>query len=115
MEGNGRSILVAVEPVVLEGAIALLIDRRTDVDVVQFHASPRLERRHYDAAVVSSPPPEGMSADVVITLPAAGSGITSLATQGAVRWIVVKTHQDVIRLLEEHGAIGPPLAMGGGR
>lgn len=102
MEARGRSVLVALDPVVLEGALAVLIGSSDDGEVVQFHASSDPLSRQYDAAVVSSPPPEGIHARVVICLPPEGAGETSVTESGATRWTLVRSHRDVIRLLEGH-------------
>ncbi len=102
MSGGHRSVLVAVEPVVLEGVLAFLIGRAQHREVVQFHSTPHAVPRRYAAAVVSCAPPPHVQADVVICLPPDGAGRTSVTKNGATEWTVIGSHGDVIRLLDEH-------------
>ncbi len=99
------SILVAVEPVVLEGALAFLIERAHQAEVVQFHASAEALTRRYDAAVVSDPAPGGVHADVVITLPAVGAAVARVSENGETHWAPAESHHQIIHLLAEHAHV----------
>lgn len=78
-----RRILVAVQPGVLEGALANLLSVAFPHAVVQ-RGNGRLVRVRYNAAVVSDELPEGVQADVVITLPdTRGSGGRGTIRTGA--------------------------------
>ncbi len=96
-----RSVLVAVEPLVLEGLLAFLIERAQQRAVVQFHSTPQALLGRYDVAVVSCLPAP-VQADVVICLPPDGAGRTSVTKNGDTEWTVIGSHVDVIRLLDEH-------------
>ncbi len=106
VSGSDRSVLVAVEPVVLEGVLAFLIARRQQGQVVEFHSTPDALARSYDAALVSCPAPPDVRADVVICLPAGGAGRTSVTKNGNTEWTVVNSHHDVVQLLNEQRAGG---------
>ncbi len=95
---KGRSILVAVEPVMLEGALALLIERAHKAEVVEFHATGDALSRRYDAAVVSCAAAQEVQADVVITLVAPGVGAANITRDGT-KWVLVESHHEIIQLL----------------
>ena len=99
MTAKGRSILVAVEPVVLEGALALLIERLQLAEVVQFHsASDALDRRYY-VAVVCPPTAHDVQADVLITLSVSGARMASVTQGGTTTWAVVESHHHILELV----------------
>ncbi len=102
VSGCHPSVLVAVEPVVLEGVLAFLIGRGQHREVVQFHSTPHAVTRRFAAAVVSCALPSHVQADVVICLPPDGAGRTSVTKNGDTEWTVIRSHGDVIRLLDEH-------------
>jgi len=97
-----RRILVAVEPTVLEGALAVLLQDRNDV--VQFHDAIEIDLSGpYDAAIVTTELVDRVRADVVITLPGDGAdvGVGHILTGGLDREVQVHSHQQVIDLLDE--------------
>lgn len=96
-------VLVAVEPVVLEGALAALIERAEHAEVVQFHRSADALSQRYDAAVVSSPAPQDVHAGVLVCLPADGIGDARVTQDGKTVWASVASHHEIIRLLSRHG------------
>lgn len=99
-----RRILLAIEPVVLETALATLLAEAGVDDVVSFHvADPAMLDGHYDAAVVAMPLPE-VDAAVVVRLPDTGgnAGIGSLSLDGQVEPVVITTHADIVDLLDVH-------------
>ena len=105
MDGSGRRILLAVEPGVLEGALARLLSARFDDEVVQVGRSGlKGAGGGYDAAVISDRLPEGVRADVVITLPdTRGSGGTGTVTRGQVTSDVgIGGAERVVELLEQY-------------
>lgn len=105
MERAGRRILLAVEPGVLEGALASLLSIRFDGEVVQIGRRPlKAFERRYAAAVVSDDLPPGVRAAVVITLPdTRGSGGTGTVRRGdVVREVSIGGAERVVELLEEY-------------
>ncbi len=84
MDRRGRHILLAVQPAVLEGALARVLAEASPDRIVQMgHA--RVDAGDYDAAVVSDRLPAGVRAGVVITLPdTRGSGGTGTVRSGDV-------------------------------
>lgn len=110
MKRSGRRILLAVEPGVLEGALARLLSATFDDEVVQAGRSGRgASFGGYDAAVVSDQLPEGVRAEVVITLPdTRGSGGTgTLRTGGDVRDVAITGAERVVELLEQYSPRRP--------
>lgn len=111
-----RRILVAVEPVVLEGALAALLSGGDRADVIQFHSAHADDLvAHYDAAIVTDGLGAAVRSDLLITLPdTTGAGGAARVTAGAVsRSVAVGTGAEVIDLLaeqfrEEMPAIRPP-------
>lgn len=111
-----RRILVALEPAVLEGAFALLLEDGTRNDVVQMrHATEDDLADAYDAAIVTVELLEHVRADVVVSLPRGDSeaGIGSVTTGDGDRPVVVRSHRQVIDLLDEE--FETALASGGPR
>jgi hypothetical protein len=100
---SGRRILLAVEPAVLEGALAAMLAAGDSDDVVE-----RGRLGHYDAAVVSDDLPAGVDADVVITLPdTRGSAGTGTVERGGVlQEVTIGGAARVVELLEEY--LPPP-------
>ena len=105
MDRESRRILLAVEPGVLEGALAKLLSAGFDDDVVQAGRS-RLNAPggRYDAAVISDQLPHGVAADVVITLPdTRGSGGTGTVRRGEVsKDVGIGGAERVVELLEQY-------------
>lgn len=104
MSQSGRRILLAVEPAVLEGALAAMLAASGDDDVVKRGGDGR-----YDAAVVSDDLPPGVQAEVVITLPdTRGSGGTGTVTRGGVvHQVSIGGATRVVELLEEYVPADP--------
>ena len=95
---------MAVEPAVLEGALAVLLGSGAGNEVVEFHAGADLDPgSRYDAAIVTIAAMDGVHADVVITLPDTGSGdgIGHVTTPTVDRDVALRSHQQVIDLLDE--------------
>jgi hypothetical protein len=91
-----------MEPAVLEGAMAVLLEAGDANEVVQLHSSPVIDLTGpYDAAIVTGDLPTELQADVVIALPAAESGMGHVITAGADREVEVHSHRQVIDLLDE--------------
>ena len=110
MEPSGRRILLAVEPGVLEGALARLLSAEFHDEVVQVGRTGRTAPGGgYDAAVVSNQLPDGVRADVVITLPdTRGSGGTGTVTSGeAVHEVSIGGAERVVELLEQYSPRRP--------
>ena len=106
MDESRRRILVAMEPAVLEGALAFLLETRTGHHVVQFHeALPADGVRRFDAAVVSPALAGHADADVVIVLPNLASpragGTGRVRNGNGERLVQLRSHQQVIDLLDE--------------
>ena len=105
MDGSGRRILLAVEPGVLEGALARLLSARFDDEVVQAGRSGlHGASGGYDAAVISDRLPDGVRADVVITLPdtRGSGGIGRVAMGKLVRDVGIGGAERVVELLEQY-------------
>jgi hypothetical protein len=105
MEGSGRRIFLAVQPGVLEGALARLLSARCDDEVVQAgRRGLRDAGGGYDAAVISDQLPDGVQADVVITLPdIRGNGGTGTVRSGEVTYDVgIAGPERVVELLEQY-------------
>ena len=104
MERFGRRILLAVEPGVLEGALARMLSAGFGDEVVQVGRSGLKAPGGYDAAVVSDQLPEGVRADVVITLPdTRGSAGTGTVQEGqAVHDVTIGGAERVVQLLEQY-------------
>jgi hypothetical protein len=105
-----RRILLAVEPDLLEGALARLLARGRDDEVVQVGGRGRkAPGGGYDAAVVSDRLPDGVRADVVITLPdTRGSGGTGTVRSGElVEDVSIEGAERVVELLEQYSPRHP--------
>ncbi len=105
MESSGRRILLAVEPGMLEGALAELLSATEEDQVVQGSGGRTgAYGAVYDAAVVSADLPSDVLADVVITLPdAEGSGGTGTVRRGTdVRAVSIDHAGRIVELLEEY-------------
>lgn len=95
---------MALEPTVLEGALAVLLQARSGSEVVQYHDATEIDlTAPYDAAIVSVELVDDVHADVVITLPGseAGGGVGHVITNNVDREVQVQSHQQVIDLLDE--------------
>ncbi len=105
MQRYGRRILLAVEPGLLQGALARLLSVRSDDEIVEVGRT-RLTQLDgtYDAAIVSDELPEGARAGVVITLPdTRGSGGTGTVRSGeVVDEVNILGAETVIELLEKY-------------
>lgn len=105
MNRSARRILLAVQPGVLEGALATLLSGDSEDEVVQLsRTGQRSIWGDYDAAVVSDQLPAGVRAHVVITLPdTRGSSGTGTITRGElVHEVSISGAERVIDLLEEY-------------
>ena len=109
MAAARSSVLVALAPVVLEGAYAAILELVGLDEVVEFHtASPSERRARYDAAIVSPELSSEVVAGVVITLPDALDD-DALPTRrgrvdadGAGATVDIRDQRDVIDLLDHH-------------
>lgn len=105
MSDTGRRILLAVEPVVLEGALAEVLSAAGCDQVVQLglvgHAGALGQ---YDAAVVCTGLCDGIRSDVIITLPdgRGGAGTGSVRTRDGVHGVRIDGPEQVIDLLEHY-------------
>ncbi len=100
-----RRILLAVEPAVLEGALAELLSARPEDEIVQLGRQRKPPPSgHYDAAVVSTDLPVGVVADVVITLPdTRGSGGTGSVRRGTtIDEVSIPSAERVLELLDQY-------------
>ena len=104
-----RRILVAMEPAVLEGALAVLLEADAGNDVVQFHGSAAIDLREpYDAAIATMDLPDDVHAHMLITLPVGenATGVGHVITDGVDREVRVRSPQQVIDLLDEQFRTG---------
>ena len=104
-------VLVAVQPVVLEGALAAILERIGLDQVVQFHTVEQIDRAAvYDAAIVSAGFPDEVRAWVTITLPdtqvsGGGPGSTRpghITAPGTSQPVDIRDQRQIIDLLDEH-------------
>ena len=104
-------VLVAVQPVVLEGALASILELIGLDLVVQFHTAQQADRDgFYDAAIVSAGFPDEVQAWVTITLPdtqaPAGAAGTPhpghISTRAASHEVDIRDQREIISLLDEH-------------
>ena len=105
MEQLRRRILLAVDPGVLEGALARMLSAGTGDEVVQLSRTEMIPfDSSFDAAVVSDQLPDGVRAGVVITLPdTRGSGGTGTVRKGGVvEEVSITGAERVIELLEQY-------------
>jgi formylmethanofuran dehydrogenase subunit A len=96
-----RRILLAVEPRVLEGALAAILERLDLDDVVQLHDDGRAGA--YDAAIVTITLPDDIRSDFVITLPdtVGEAALGRVTVDGQSSDVALPTHNEVIDLLDE--------------
>jgi hypothetical protein len=102
-----RRIVLAIEPVLMQGALAKLLLEARDVEVVQLSgADPSDFRGGYDAAVVSDRLPEGVRADLVITLPdTRGSGGTGTVRSGdLLDEVTIGDAERIMELIEQYSS-----------
>jgi hypothetical protein len=105
MERTGRRILLAIEPTVLEGALATMLSAAYGDDITQLgRGGTTAGIVGYDAAVVSDALPHGVEAGVVIVLPdTRGSGGTGTVTRGdVVHEVSIDGAEGVVELLDEY-------------
>lgn len=100
-------ILLAIEPTVLEGALAELLAPRFQGEIVQRgRSSDQLLAGEFDVAVVSDDLPVGIKAGIVITLPdtrgSAGVGTVMVGASGDE--VRISTGERVIELIEQYAA-----------
>jgi hypothetical protein len=108
-----RRLLVAVKPLVLEGALATILELIALDEVVQFQTATAVERRaRYDAAIVTADIGTDIVAGVVITLPDTSGGPVSsdhagqLTIAGTSAAVAIQDQSDVVALLDEHVPTG---------
>jgi hypothetical protein len=99
-----RRILIAVEPRMLEGALAAWIEASEDAEVVQFHEVTPEEAAGCDAGVVTIELPDELRPDVVIVLPDSegNAGMGRVEDHGEVIDLRIESTQHVLDLLHEH-------------
>ncbi|MDQ3384764.1 MAG: hypothetical protein M3503_01940 [Actinomycetota bacterium] len=110
MDGARARVLIAVRPVVLEGAFAAILHSIGLDEVVQFHGATAAERAgRFGAAVISADLAGAVAADVVITLPdTGGAGASGEPRRGHVTSgdgsveVDIRDERQVIDLLDEH-------------
>ena len=102
-------VLVAVQPVVLEGALASILELIGLDDVVQFHPAAPMDRSaESDAAIVSAGFPLEVRAWVTITLPdTEGSDGGSqhpghISAGGTYHQVEIRDQREIIDLLDQH-------------
>ena len=115
MDGcSSARVLIAVRPVVLEGAFAAILQSIGFDEVVELHAATAAERvGRFRAAIVSADLAGGVEADVVITLPdIARAGASAGPPRGHVTSVEgrvevdIEDERQVIDLLDEHAPVG---------
>ncbi len=108
-------MVVAVAPLVLEGAFAAILELIALDEVVQFHNATDAERgAPYDAAIVTADYGSEILADVVITLPdtqdctghAGHDHRGHLTTQDVSDDVDIHDQREVIDLLDAHVPVG---------
>ncbi|HEV2123114.1 MAG TPA: hypothetical protein VGW38_10115 [Chloroflexota bacterium] len=105
MEQLRRRILLAVDPGVLEGALAKMLSAGTGDEVVQLsRTGVKPFDSSFDAAVVSDQLPDGVRAGVVIMLPdtRGSGGIGTVRQGGVVEEVSITGAEQVIELLEQY-------------
>ena len=110
MDEAEARVLIAIRPVVLEGAFAAILRSIGLDEVVELHAATAVERSaRFGAAIVSADLAAAVEADVVITLPdVAGAGERGgrrrahvASGDGRVE-VDIRDERQVIDLLDEH-------------
>lgn len=102
---SGRRILLAIDPGVLEGALARLLSAGSGDEVVQRGGARRpIAGGAFDAAVVCEALPDGVQAAVVITLPdTRGSGGIGTVQRGeVVQEVSIAGAERVVELIEQY-------------
>ena len=110
VDRSSARVLVAIRPVVLEGAFAALLHSIGLDEVVQLHQATTAERAgRFGAAVISADFAAAVEADVVITLPGTGgAGAWQEPRRGHVTSptgraeVDIRDERQVIDLLDEH-------------
>lgn len=105
MDGSRRRILLAVEPGVLEGALARLLSAARDDEVVELHRTEVSALDEvYEAAVTSTELPDQVRAGVVIMLPdtRGGAGTGTVTTGEHVHEVSIAGAERVIELLDQY-------------
>ncbi len=105
MVRTGRRILLVVEPVVLEGALAEVLSIDPDHEVVQLRlSSTRLFHGFFDGAIISDQLPDNVRAGVVITLPdtRGSAGIGTVTAGDAVLGVRIDGVEQVVELLQQY-------------
>ncbi len=105
-----RRVLVAIEPIVLEGAFATILELIGLDEVVQFQSATNAERGgHYDAAIVSAGFQDEARAEVVIILPnvdvsggARRQRRGHIVTPEVTEDVDIDGQREVIHLLDRH-------------
>jgi hypothetical protein len=102
---SGRRILLALDPGVLEGALARMLSTGFGDDLVQ-RGGPRraIAAGVFDVAVVCEELPDGVEAAVVITLPdTRGSGGMGTVQRGeVVQEVSIADAERVVELIEQY-------------
>ncbi len=101
---------MAVEPRVLEGALAAILDLIALDEVVQYHGATEAQRgSYYDAAIVTPGLDRMARAEVVITLPDTGEPSRDprgqVSAPGVLQDVDITGGREVIALLDEHAPI----------
>ncbi len=112
--GTRARVLIAIEPVVLEGAFAAILHSIGVDEVVQFHAATVAERaRPFCVAIVSADLAAEVVADVVITLPGiavpgapTGPPLGHVTSDEGRVVVDIRDERQVIDLLDEHVPMG---------
>ena len=98
-----RRILLAVEPRVLEGALASILEQLDLDEIVQRQAEGAASRTgDFDAAIVTIGLADGVRSGVVITLPdtVGDEALGSLTVDGRTSAVDIPTYTEVIDLLD---------------
>lgn len=103
--------MVAVEPIVLEGALAAVLAESDRAEVVQFHEATSEElAAHYEAAIVTVGLARDLRPEILITLPdtVAGSCVAQVTVGEVSRDVAVRRGEEVIDLLAEQFSVEIP-------
>jgi len=104
MSRNGRRILLAVGPGILEGALTEILSADGTNEIVQLgYGDAGHDGTSFDAAVVCIELPDGIRADVIITLPDSfgSGGPGSVRDADGVHTMQIDGAERVIDLLDE--------------
>ena len=105
MERDRRRILLAVDPGLLQGALARLLSAHGDDQIVEVSRTGlKNSDGSYDAAIVSDDLPDGIRARVVITLPdTRGSGGRGTVRRGkVVDEVSISGAESVVELVDHY-------------